>query len=219
MPSSGANVAVRRTVAIRILCAFAIWIAVARGCPAQTSGLPAQTPPKPPTLEQRVADGDPSAFIEAADTNRKDLIPAIEKFGGDSAAQKALAKLGVKKYSDEILLEATDPTNSPAARLTMAQPGVPGFPPKHVGLEVQMRAFKKLAYVKDSSTIRTLASFLYAKENPEDYVERGGFDMVVYEPPSRMAMKTLAQVVDNPPANRDVKAWQQWWEQNKDKYP
>jgi hypothetical protein len=209
----------KRTAVIRILCAFSMWIVAGRGSLAQTSGPSAQTSQTPQTLEQRIAAGDPDAFIEAADANRKDLIPEIEKFGGDSAAQKALAKLGVKKYLDEILLEATDPTNTPAAMATMSRPGVPGFPPKHVGLEVQMRAFKKLAYVKDRSSVRVIASFLYAKENPEDYVERGGFDMVVYEPPSRMAMKTLAQIVDNPPASRDVKAWQQWWEQNKDKYP
>jgi hypothetical protein len=178
------------------------------------------------TLEQRVAQEDPYAFLEAADANRKDLIPAIEKFSGDNTAKKALAKLGVKKYLDEILLELTDPTNSPAGKELI---GPPGFPPKHVALVVQTRAFEKLAYVKDRSTVKVLTSFLYGKENPEDYVERGGFDMVVYQPPSEMAMRTLAQIVDNSPAvnlsgtndTRDarVKIWQQWWEKNKDKYP
>jgi hypothetical protein len=192
-------------------------------CFAQTSPQTAQT------LEQRVAGGDPSAFIEAADANRKDLIPSIEKFGGDSAAQKSLAKLGVRKYLDEIVLEATDPTNTPAAKATMSQPGVPGFPPKHVGLWVQMQAFKKLAYIKDRSTVKVLASFLYANENTDDYIERGGFDAVVFDRPSEAAMRILLQIVDNPPKisipdgsdthDARVKIWQQWWEQNKAKYP
>jgi hypothetical protein len=147
-------------------------------------------------------------------------------------ARMALAKLGVKKYLDEILTELTDPTKAPVAK-TWGE----SFSSKHVGLEVQMKAFKKLAYIKDPSTVRALVSFLYAKESPRDYIEgEGSMDLTFYEPASENAMKTLLQIVYNPPKldlppnyislpavqeghDARVKAWQRWWEQNKDKYP
>jgi hypothetical protein len=52
---------------------------------------------------------------------------------------------------------------------------------------------------------------------------------VRYDVYAVVAMKTLAQIADNPPQINlpDVaemfdarsKIWQQWWQQNKDKYP
>lgn len=146
------------------------------------------------------------------------------------SARMALAKLGVKKYLDEILLELTDPKNSPVYK---ERDGHPGFPhSKYDAIRIRGRAFGKIPYIADRSTIKVVASFLYGEENPEDYVEGnepGSIDLVFFETPSQMAMKTLAQIVDNPPKidipdnaytyDARLHAWQQWWEQNKDKYP
>ncbi len=168
------------------------------------------------SLEQRVTQGDAHAFVEAADLERKDLIPTIERFASNRddpssvSARTALAKLGVTLYLDEIVseLNLTNTTVSRQERLWR-----------------QGQAFKKLAYIKDRSTVRLLASFLYGKENPEDYA----VGHVIFDLPSEMAMQTLAQIVTNPPTTNlpgtsdthdaRVKTWQQWWEQNKDKYP
>jgi hypothetical protein len=171
---------------------------------------------------------------EAADHGRKDLIPLLEEVANapiDASeparvwARTALAKLGVKKCLDGIVTELTNNT--------VDAPGPNGTPPsavvKHERRWAQMEALKKLAYIKDRSTVKVLASYLYAKENPDDYVDYGGKDIVVFEPPSEAAVRILPQIVDNPPAinlqgtndthDARVKIWQQWWEQNKDKYP
>ena len=50
---------------------------------------------------------DTSAFVEAADAHRKDLIPLIEKVSDSKVGKMALAKLGVRKYLDEIVTELT----------------------------------------------------------------------------------------------------------------
>ena len=182
------------------------------------------TKPAGETLEQRILRGDDYAFIEAADADRKDLVPLIEKFSDDNTARKALAKLGGKKYLDGIVAELTNNA--------LDAPGPNGAPPttvvKHERRWAQMEAFKKLAYIKDRSTVKVLASYLYAKENPDDYVDHGGKDIVVFETPSEAAMRILPQIVDNPPAvnlqgtndthEARVKIWQQWWEENKAKY-
>jgi hypothetical protein len=52
---------------------------------------------------------------------------------------------------------------------------------------------------------------------------------VIFELPSDLAMRTLTQIVDNPPKidlpsvnethDDRLGIWQQWWQQNKDKYP
>jgi HEAT repeat protein len=136
-------------------------------------------------------------------------------------ARMALAKLGVKECLDEIVIELTDPTNAPVAKTWG-----PSFSSKHVRLWVQMEAAKKLSYIKDRSTVKVFVSLLSGNENPEDYIEGGD---VTFRSPSELAMETLPQIVDSPPRidlppdaethDARVKIWQQWWEQNKDKYP
>jgi hypothetical protein len=189
------------------------------------------------SLEQRVAKGETDAFLQAADEGRKDLIPTMEKYAEYPAdpregvrikARMALAKLGVPKYLDAIVAELTN-TIVDAREPNGAAPSRAA---KHARILAQTDAFRELAYVKNRSTVRVIASFLYAKETPLDYVdgaEPGSTDLWVLDTPSQMAMKTLAQILDNPPKidipdnaythDARVKAWQQWWEQNKDKYP
>jgi hypothetical protein len=135
-------------------------------------------------------------------------------------SRMALARLGVKEYLDEILLEATNPTNSPVYKELEEYPAY--FAVRGEKLWVQMEAFKKIAYINDRSTVKVLGTLL-KKENPNDYIVGGD---VIFHPPSQMAMETLAQLVDNPPTipfpssyEDRLAAWQQWWDQNKDKYP
>jgi len=133
-------------------------------------------------------------------------------------ARMALAKLGVKEYLDEILLELTDPTSSPVCKEREGHPQYRCFP-----IDVRNAAFNKLGYVNNRSTVRAIASFLPITTEPVT-----GTD-VMYDSYSELAMRTLAGMVDNPPQINlpDVsetldarsKIWQQWWEQNKDKYP
>ncbi len=193
------------------------------------------------TLEQQVRRQDVAAMKAAGSQGRTDLIPSLEAAANMSAdpdepvriwAKAALAKLGVRKYLDETIAELTT-TNSALYRSYRKSDAYYGSPRQQADrdaeYETQQRALEKLAYIKDRSTVKVIVPFLYAKENPEDYIHRGGFDMVVYQLPSELAMNALAKIVDSPPKidlpdtgethDARVKVWQQWWEQNKNKYP
>jgi hypothetical protein len=209
---------VKRIAVIRVACVFAVWIYASGSCPAQT-------PQNAQSLEARIDRGEVRAFREAGDLGRKDLIPAIERHAGDQPwARAALAKLGVRKYLDEILLEATGPTNQLVHQENEKHPAPAAS--EHDRLGDQMFAFDKLAHIKDRSTVKVLASFLYGKENTKWHNEGGD---VLLPSASSIAMATLAAIVDNPPKvdalptpeieAAEIKTWQQWWEQNKDKYP
>ncbi len=81
-------------------------------------------------------------------------------------------------------------------------------------------AFARLAYIANHSTVSEIASFLtdttHPPQNPTD---------VHYVSYAEMAADALGQMVTNAPpttnfsAQDKIRAWQQWWEQNKDKYP
>ncbi|MGD1019875.1 MAG: hypothetical protein ABSA12_11230 [Verrucomicrobiia bacterium] len=205
------------------------------------------------SLVQRVARGDRDAILEAGNTGDKGFIPVLESTarphytGGPESikglspqqaealsnsvwrtvyddpvavnARMALAKLGMKDYLDEILLELTDPASSPVCKEREGHPQYGCYP-----IDLRNAAFHKLAYIKNRSTVRAIASFLSVTSEPDST----GSD-VKYEPYAHLAMRTLAQIVDDPPQinlpddseNFDArsKIWQQWWEQNKDKYP
>jgi hypothetical protein len=180
------------------------------------------------TLEQRVQRGDGYAFREAADANRKDLIPALEKYASDPTARKALAKLGVRKYLDEIISELTT-TNSARYASNLKNYLEMGEPLENAQALAEwwtrMSVFNDLAYIGDKSTVKVIASYLYVKEWKKPFA---GND-VGFDPPSFQAVVTLEKMnLENAPDARKlaypsvenmVKAWQQWWEQNKDKYP
>jgi len=125
-------------------------------------------------------------------------------------ARMALAKLGVSRYLDEIMTELKTPTSSTLFRVKYST-----LSPRAYGYRVQVGALKKLAYVKNPSTVKDIAEFLrYAKSpnttEPSDEVR---------PPLAVFAAGTLRSIVDNPPPTNDPSVWQQWWEQNKDKYP
>ncbi len=177
------------------------------------------------TLEQRINRGDYYAFLEAADAGRKDLIPALEKYASDRAAKKALAKLGVRKYVDEIISELTT-TNSGTYATNLKNYLEMGEPLANAEAlaewSARMKVFDDLAYIGDKSTVKVIASYLYVKEWKKPFA---GND-VGFDPPSFQAVVTLQKMnLEGAPNTRGLSvtatlaAWQQWWEQNKDKYP
>jgi hypothetical protein len=183
-------------------------------------------------LEQRVKRWDVVAIRQAADQGHTEMIPALESAANASVdpdepvriwAKAALAKLGVRKYMDETVAELTT-TNSELFAFYMKN-GICAYPSQESRVacateRTQETAFKKLAYIHDPSTVKIVAQFLYSTEH---------FQFSPDVPPwwaSGYAYMTLRQMVDNPPAlptvhthEEEVRAWQQWWKQNKDKYP
>ncbi len=103
-------------------------------------------------------------------------------------ARTALAKLGVKDYLDEIVLELTDPLNSPLCKEREGHPRYGCYP-----IDIRTDAFGKLAYIKSRSAVRAIASFLSVTNEPDST----GSDMK-YDPYAHLAMKTLTQIVDIP---------------------
>jgi hypothetical protein len=183
-------------------------------------------------LAQRVGSQDVAAIKEAGNQSRSDLIPSLEGAANMSAdpdepvriwAKAALAKLGAKKYLDETVSELTT-TNSDLFTFYIGK-GICAERSQETRVQCAKQrtwetAFKKLAYIRDPSTVKIVAQFLYSTEH---------FQFSTDVPPwtaSGFAIFTLRQMVDNPPQTpveytheQDVHAWQQWWEQNKDKYP
>jgi hypothetical protein len=212
------------------------------------------TPSADSNILSRVQHGDRDAILEAGKTGDKSFIPVLKSVARPHYvdqidtntfrnmnpqqvetlknslwhpvyddpvavnARMALAKLGVKEYLDEILLELTDPTSSPLYKEREEHRAF-----RYNPIRLRGEAFGKLAYIKDRSTVRTIASFLPMTSEPVPDAD------VIYDSYSELAMRTLTQIVDNPPQVNlpDVsdtldarsKIWQQWWQQNKDKYP
>jgi len=153
------------------------------------------------------------AYAETQNTDeekRRFLPPreALMTSEYDSVAQNvrmALAKLGVHQYLDEILIELKTPTNSTLHKVCCGSED---------GYRVQAGALRKLAYVNNPTTIKDVAEFLKYTKRPNaewsDYMQA---------PLAKYATQTLRSMVKNPLPTDDPLAWQQWWEQNKDKYP
>ena len=134
--------------------------------------------------------------------------------------KKDLAGLGLKRYVDEIVMELT--TNNPSLYAAYKN-GLPvaksdamatRFSDDPGVYDIQTKAFERLAFIPDRSTVKIIAAFLYSpcevRFMTKDLNQR---------PPPWFAIWALRWMVDNPPQSDDVKVWQQWWEQNKDKYP
>lgn len=120
-------------------------------------------------------------------------------------ARMALAKLGVHQYLEEILTELKTPTNSTLYRVCCGSED---------GYRVQAGALRKLAYVNNPSTIKDIAEFLQYTKRPN-----AGRSDYIQPPLAKYAAQTLRSMVKNPLPTDDPLVWQQWWEQNKDKYP
>jgi hypothetical protein len=134
--------------------------------------------------------------------------------------KKSLAGLGLKRYVDEIVMELT--TNNPplfdayknGLPVAMSAATATWFSDEPGIYEIQTKAFERLAYIPDRSTVRIVAAFLYSPQGMRFLA-----DDIRRPPPSEFAIWALRVMVDNPPHSENVKVWQRWWEQNKDKYP
>ncbi len=134
--------------------------------------------------------------------------------------KKNLAMLGVKGYLDEIVAELTT-TNSPlfdayknGRPVALSDAMATQFSDDPGIRDIQTKAFDRLAYVHNRSTVKIVAAFLYSPQQMRFLT-----DDIRQQPPSWFAIWALRWMVDNPPHGENVKLWQQWWEQNKDKYP
>jgi len=182
----------------------------------------------------RIRQADDDAILQAGKSGDSSYIPALETQAQGRTtdrrvidAKMALAKLGVAKYLDETIAELTT-TNSALfetnRKFYQNYGGSEYWTMRQARLKTQEQAIEKLAYIRNPSTIKTLAAFLYSTENLNREIPRQGDEL--FGTPAGMAIMALRQMVDNPPKvpvgftlEQDVQAWQQWWEQNKDKYP
>jgi hypothetical protein len=210
-----------KTLYVSILCLCSV------GVLAQTT-IPASGKINAALLE-RVGRGEYSAILEAGRTGDTNLIPYLQaQITGEptdpptEAAKMALAKLGVRKYLDQIVAEVALPNSALFAAYQNGQPVGASDPTvmRVVNYHALEKAFEKLAYVRNRSTVKIVAAFLY---NTESFYNAPD---VPPSWPSGAAVRALRQMVDNPPAlpavhtgEQEDRAWQQWWEKNKDKYP
>jgi hypothetical protein len=125
------------------------------------------------------------------------------------------AKSGDSQILSEIVTELVSPKESAAFTAQTNH-----VAEQEVEVAVRSKAFARLAYIANRSTVRQVASFLtdttHPPQKPTD---------VRYVSYAEMAADTLSQMVTNAPpttnfsAQDKIRVWQQWWEQNKDKYP
>lgn len=132
----------------------------------------------------------------------------------------ALASLGVNGYLDQIVAELTT-TNSPlfdayksGRPVALSDAMATRFSDDPGIRDIQMKAFERLASVHNRSTVKVVAAYLYSPCDMTFMTEK-----VRQQSPPWCAIWALRWMVDSPPQGDDVKVWQQWWEQNKDKYP
>jgi hypothetical protein len=123
------------------------------------------------------------------------------------AARAALVKLGKSKYLDEIMSELQGKSLVGNRQLS----GDDRY-------RAQSEALRNLAYINDVSTVRNIGPFLYNTADPYPPTP-SGIDRMVAPSLAACAVAALREMAPNGPASNDIKAWQQWWEQNKDKYP
>jgi hypothetical protein len=204
------------------------------------------------SLAERVTQRDTTAILQAAEEGRTDLIPLLESVAArhdfspgspETAARKALARLGSRTYVDLFIRDLTHTTNSEAYTYwTVTR----GFEPMKAEYTTKIEALKNLAYIRSRFAVRAIASTLNDTNRPLSSAH------VVRDTPASMAAWTLSQMnLENAPAVDQVRfpqteadqqalrhwleghpgqqpfaspkeriaAWQQWWEQNKDKYP
>jgi hypothetical protein len=123
------------------------------------------------------------------------------------AAKQALAKLGVTNFLGEIVAELSA-TNSPSGKKLS----------RDEQFEIKARALRKLKYIANSLTIKFIGPYLYDTTDPYPQLPDAR-DKWVVSPLADDAIEAIRSMVTNAPAGRDHATWQQWWEQNKGKYP
>jgi hypothetical protein len=125
------------------------------------------------------------------------------------------AKNGDRRVLDEIVTELVSPRDSVAFTAQTNH-----LAEQELEVAVRSKAFTRLAYIANRSTVREIASFLADTTHPPQ--KPTDLRYVSY---AEMAADALTQMVTNAPpttnfsAQDKIRAWQRWWEQNKDKYP
>jgi hypothetical protein len=125
------------------------------------------------------------------------------------------AKSGDSQILNEIVTELVSPKESAAFTAQTNH-----LAEQELEVAVRSKAFARLAYIANRSTIREIASFLTDTTQPPQKPTD-----VRYVSYAEMATDALNQIVTNAPPTTNfsgqdkVRTWQQWWEQNKDKYP
>ncbi len=142
-------------------------------------------------------------------------LPDYVKAGIEEVWLISTRKTVTPSILEEIMTELVSPKES--AAFTAQTNHMAAQEPE---VAVRSKAFTRLAYIANRSTVRQVASFLtdttHPPQKPTD---------VRYVSYAEMAADTLSQMVTNAPpttnfsAQDKIRAWQQWWEQNKDKYP
>jgi hypothetical protein len=182
------------------------------------------------TIEERIRQGDVASIKFAADNQRLDLIPALEEANRLTGwhnepsrgwSQKALAKLGVKKYWDQIVQEFQEPATTEAYRphLELLQKAAQDpEAERHASDRTRGMAMRKMQYIQHPACVKLVAPWLYespltAPGNPS-------------KPQSAVLLFSQLHLPDAPNPTggiqlgrpEQIQAWQRWWEQHKDYY-
>ncbi len=154
-------------------------------------------------LIEQLDKGNGKAARILGKSRNASLIPALEKYLGKNVGmtinvRQALAKLGEKKYFDEIIAEL-----------------------ESENYNTRVNAIRELGYIGSKEAIRKIAEFLYNTENP-----KSGSPGVEYTPYRFIAATYLQKIVRDPPIRKkdflyteqNVQIWREWWEKNKHQY-
>ena len=152
--------------------------------------------------------------VTETETNK--AVAGVIPYGPDQAPDDVkleLAKSGVQHFLQGIVEELVAPTNSPSFTSQANHSS-------DDAVAIRSKAFEKLAYIANPSTVRVVASFLSDTTHPPSKPMD-----VRYVSYAEMAANALSQIVTNCPptaalsAQDKIRVWRQWWEQNKGKYP
>ena len=196
--------------------------------------LPPLPPPRPEpspapepvlTLEHKLRQFDIGAYEEVATNKRTDMIPLLEELAQRSSKYKyisgpALARLGVKKYRDEIVEELINPTNTTTyAELLGICHGD--------SAKAEWRTIKgasiKIATIGDKSTVKYLITML---DYQGDMMKRVNMPINGNTPQDmaitalrHMNLKDAPTIYPSDIRQREVVfEWKKWWEKHKDEY-
>ncbi len=132
------------------------------------------------------------------------LIPVLKQYLGKNVGmtinvRQALAKLGEKKYFDEIVTELESNNHN-----------------------IRVNAIRNLGYIGNKEAIKKIAEFLFNEENPISESRD-----IKHIPCRYIAVETLSELISNPPMKKkvaglyteeDIKIWRKWWLENKHNY-
>lgn len=155
-------------------------------------------------------NGNPKAALELGRSGDISVIPTLKAYaelnepqnqGVAEAARLALAKLGERKYFEEVLSEFK----------------------QDVDVRKKAEAVKKLGYIGTKECIKDLAEYI---DTPLVIPPLGDSKTHISVPLKQIILETLGETVPNPPVkkkagffnNEDVAKWKKWWQENKSKF-